>query len=443
MTLPLQNENNVWPLWKKILFRFFFIYLILRAAPWMLFNNIPGVYAVTKYYNKFIDRIIRASNAYIFHVSKVLIKTQGTSDASWNWAQFYLYVCIAVAGCIIWSLIEHRKTNYVKLNYWLCLIVRYYLVFLSFYYGFAKIYLQQMPYPSQSQMATPVGDLLPMRLAWVFMGYSKGYETFAGFMEVVVGILLLYRRTTTLGVLLAVAVYSNVVMINLNYDVPVKLFSINILVFCLFLLANELNRILCFFVWNKPAAVCSLYDYSYPKKWMRNAAYILKILFIISAFVIPVLNHGEIRYAYHPPLSSKSNPIRPGFYNVILYKINHDTIPFSPQDSMRWQNVIFENGAQTGSIKTADTIFRQRYRRGYFRFVADTAQHTIMFGKLPTDSAMRTDVVLFMHYQIPNDSIIQLSGKENNDSLFIVLQRTNHHFPLAEKQFHWLSNYNR
>lgn len=444
MTLALQNENDVWPLWKKILFRFFFIYLILRSAPWMWLDNIPGVYSVTKYYNEFIDWIVRISNANIFHVSKVLVKTPGSGDASWNWAQQWLYLCITATGCLIWWFIEHRKKNYIKLNYWLCLIVRYYLVLIAFEYGFSKIFLQQMPFPSQSQMATPVGDLLPMRLAWMFMGYSKGYEFFTGFAEVLVGILLLYRKTITLGVLLALAVFTNVMIINFSYDVPVKLFSINVVVFCLYLLANELNRILCFFVLNKPAAVSSIYYFSYPKKWMYNAAKVFKFLFIVAVFFIPILNHGKIKYAYHPAsYAPGSNPIKPGFYNVIIYKINNDTIPFSDEDSMRWQNVIFENGAQTGSIKTEDTIFRQRYKRGYFRYKADTSQRTISFRKLPTDSAMRTDVVLFMHYQIPNDSIIQLSGKENNDSLYVVLKRTNHHFQLTEKQFHWMSNYNR
>src|SRR5436305_12753305 len=117
-------------------------------------------------------------------------------------------------------------------------------------------------------------------------------------MEVLVGILLLFRKTATLGVLLALAVFSNVMVMNLSYDIPVKIFSINIVVFCLFLLANELNRILCFFVLNKPAAVCSIYHFSYPKKWMRNTRYVLKIIFIITLIILPFYNYWHLKYGH-------------------------------------------------------------------------------------------------------------------------------------------------
>lgn len=442
MTLAVQNENDVWPLWKKILFRFFFIYLILQATPWMWLDNIPGIYFITRYYDLFIDWIVRAANAYIFHLRKVLVPVAGSGDTSWGWVQQWLFLCIAAAGCLIWSLVE-RKKNYIKLNYWLCLIVRYYLVLIAFEYGFSKIFLRQMPFPAQSQLATPLGDFLPMRLAWMFMGYSKTYEFFAGFMEVLAGILLLLRKTATLGVLLALAVFSNVTVMNLSYDIPVKIFSINIVVLCLFLLANELNRILCFFVLNKPAAVCSIYHFSYSKKWMRNTRYILKIVFVIAVIILPFYQYWQLKYGHQiAPTVSRANPIKSGIYDVIVFKVNKDSLPISPSDSLRWQDVIFENG-YAGSIKTADTIFRQRYKRGYFGYETDTSQHIINFRKLPTDSAMSNAIVLTMHYQIPDDNTIQLWGKENNDSLYVLLKRSNRHFQLAEKQFHWLSEYNR
>src|SRR5206468_6403320 len=99
----------------------------------------------------FIDWTVRTSNTYIFHVRKVLVPVAGSGDTSWGWTLQWLLLCIAVTGCLIWSLIERRKNNYIKLNYWLCLIVRYYLIIIAFEYGFSKIFLRQMPFPSQSQ----------------------------------------------------------------------------------------------------------------------------------------------------------------------------------------------------------------------------------------------------------------------------------------------------
>ena len=258
---------------------------------------------------------------------------------------------------------------------------------------------------------------------------------------------MLFRKTATLGVLLALAVYTNVLVINLSYDVPVKLFSINVVICCLYLLLNDLNRILCFFVFDKPAARCNVFYFPYSKNWMRNARYILKPLFIIAVFIIPFYRYWQLKYGHHtssvvakpiPP-----NPIKPGIYDVVVFKLNQDSLPISSSDSLRWQDVIFEHGPNSGSIKTTDTIFRQRYRRGYFRYETNTEQHIINFRKLPTDSAMSQAIVLSMHYEIPDNNTIQLWGKKNNDSLYVLLKKSNRHFQLSERQFHWLSDYSK
>ena len=48
-----------------------------------------------------------------------------------------------------------------------------------------------MPFPALSQLATPLGDLLPMRFSWLFIGYSAPYQFFSGAMETIAGLLLL------------------------------------------------------------------------------------------------------------------------------------------------------------------------------------------------------------------------------------------------------------
>lgn len=116
-----------------------------------------------------------------------------------------------------------------------------------------------MVFPSLHQLATPLGDLLPMRLSWLFIGYSSPYQIFSGVMEVFAGSLLLYRRTATLGAFVAAGVFTNVMMLNMCYDIPVKIFSMQLVAVSLFLLANESKRMICFFILNKPADTCSIY----------------------------------------------------------------------------------------------------------------------------------------------------------------------------------------
>src|SRR5262249_42923784 len=133
------------------------------------------------------------------------------------------------------------------------LFTRYYVALVALSYGIIKLFALQMPFPNLSQLATPLGDFLPMRLSWMFIGYSQPYQFFSGAMEVLAALLLLYRKTATLGVLMACAVFTNVMVLNLSYDIPVKIYSAEIVFFCLFLLANEIKRIVNFFILNKPA----------------------------------------------------------------------------------------------------------------------------------------------------------------------------------------------
>ena len=85
-----------------------------------------------------------------------------------------------------------------------------------------------MIFPNQSQLATPLGDFLPMRFSWMFIAYSTPYQMFSGAMEVLAGLLLFNRKTITLRLCVATSVFLNVMVLNLCYDIPVKIFSIHL-----------------------------------------------------------------------------------------------------------------------------------------------------------------------------------------------------------------------
>src|SRR6185436_5234324 len=97
-------------------------------------------------------------------------------------------------------------------------------------YGIAKVLKLQFAAIGPIGLLRTYGEDSPMRLLWAFMGHSRPYNWFIGLSEVVGGVLLLFRRTTTLGALLLIAVMTNVVMLNLCYDVPVKLHASHLLI---------------------------------------------------------------------------------------------------------------------------------------------------------------------------------------------------------------------
>ena len=90
-------------------------------------------------------------------------------------------------------------------------------------YGAAKIFPWQFPAPTLSKLIQRYGDSSPMGLLWTFMGASRSYSFFGGATELLAGMLLVVPRLATLGALVCIGVMSNVLMLNLGYDVPVKL----------------------------------------------------------------------------------------------------------------------------------------------------------------------------------------------------------------------------
>src|SRR5882757_6027087 len=116
-------------------------------------------------------------------------------------------------------------------------------------YGAAKVVDMQFA-PSISNMDTRVVDMRPMTVAWSFFGYSFGYEFFIGCSKAVAAILLLLRRTATLGAILMVTIMSNIVFVNFAFDVCVKFFSFSYLVMSVYLLLDDAPRLVNFLLLN-------------------------------------------------------------------------------------------------------------------------------------------------------------------------------------------------
>src|SRR5215469_2793011 len=95
-------------------------------------------------------------------------------------------------------------------------------------YGVKKLVGAQFPGPSLSRLMQPFGQASPLGLMWTFMGASQLYSFFAGMGETVGGALVLVPRLVTLGALISLAMTTNVLVLNLCYDVPRKIFSIHL-----------------------------------------------------------------------------------------------------------------------------------------------------------------------------------------------------------------------
>jgi len=126
------------------------------------------------------------------------------------------------------------------------------------------------------------GESSPMRLLWTFMGASAPYTVFAGLAEVIPGILLFFRRTSTLGAMASAAVMLNIVLMNFCYDVPVKLYSTHLLLMALFLLLPDVGPMWQFFVRRREAVLTGVWVPRFERKALRIGAYCLQGLTIFA-----------------------------------------------------------------------------------------------------------------------------------------------------------------
>lgn len=437
MTQTTQPASANWTILQKIAFRFFCIYFLLNITPWTWLNNtIPGLGYLTAYYQNAIEWIVKLFNKYWFHFPVTTIVNNGSGDTSFNWERVFTYLLLTLAGCLAWSLLDQKRKSYIQANYWLSTFVRYFLITMCFVYGIDKWYALQMPFPNQSQLATTLGDFLPMRFSWLFIGYSTPYEMFSGAMEILAGVLLLNRKTITLGLCVALAVFTNVMVLNLCYDIPVKIFSIHLVIYCYYLLYNDCKRLVDFFIFNRSVDANTIHHISFPEKWMRITRIVLKLAFIAIFVVMPFYTTR----GWYQSLLKESNtrPISPGIYDVSIFAVNKDTIPALITDTLRWKDIIFEKGG-LASVGSTDTAFRQRYRRGYFTFIVDSTHSTIVFKKFISDK----DAMISFHYAMPDSNTLTLWGTRKTNSLYLLLKKSRRHFQLADKQFHWISEANR
>jgi hypothetical protein len=176
---------------------------------------------------------------HIFHTTSSLVFTGNSRDTDFFWIQTFWLLIVAIAATAVWSVLDRRREDYPTLQKWFRVFIRLAVASQMFEYGMTKVIPVQFPAPSLITLVTPVGNLSRQGLLWTFIGASPAYEIATGCAELVAGILLLVPRTAMLGALVAFADMAQVFVLNMTYDVGVKLVSFHLLMMSLFLLVSS------------------------------------------------------------------------------------------------------------------------------------------------------------------------------------------------------------
>jgi hypothetical protein len=186
----------------------------------------------------------------------------GSGDRLFAYCNAFSDLVLAIAITVIWSVASILwrgwrglgRPDYDTLHAWMRLIVRFHLMYQMIVYGALKVWCSQFPPIVDGQLEAKYGDSSPMGLLWRFMQFSQPYTSATGVVEYTCGVLLLFRRTTLLGALCAAGATLQVFLLNMCFDVPVKLMSGHLLLMALTLIVPDVPRLARFFLLGRPIA---------------------------------------------------------------------------------------------------------------------------------------------------------------------------------------------
>ncbi len=239
----MENENK--PV--KFLSEFSHLYAIL------LVFFIPFPFFLLPYQNKistilFGDLISFSTNVFF---GKNLDNKEISSDSLEMFILVFLLLIISVLLQLILKNISKWETIKAKIFYFIKAIILCYLVTILFKYGFDKIFKKQFYLPEPNILYTPFGQLDKDILYWSTMGTSYTYSVITGILEVIAGLFILIRKTRTIGLILCLGILFNILLINISFDISVKLFSCCLIFFTLVLLSPTLPNMPRFFLGKK------------------------------------------------------------------------------------------------------------------------------------------------------------------------------------------------
>jgi hypothetical protein len=423
-----------WSSWQRILFRFLFLYFVIQVLPldWKFFREVLSIqWGKLEFYDLF-----KLTRYY-----PVFFQLSGFA----NWA---VAAALALVGTAVWTYRGKPAINYEWWYYWLRVMLRYRLAVGIIAYGLIKVFPLQMPYPSLSNLHTNYGDFLGWKIYFHTLGITQNYEIFLGSVEVVAGILLLFRRTATFGAGIIIGFVGNIFAANIAYQAGESVYSAYLLVIALVIFAYDAPRLYRLLVQGR-FTNANRFKPVFSDQKIVNLKRILKggfAFFVILLSVTTYANYGRSPYKLPSTPGLKGAY---GFYNVKEFRFNNQVIPYSTTDSNRWQNVVFEKWA-TMSVKTAKSIMLDlsagdEYHekdedrnfesagvggRRYFAYRADTADHYLF---LQNKNPHHKSETFRLQFSRPNDSTVVLQGvNEKNDSVYAELNRIERKYMLFE-----------
>ena len=416
------QQGAKWSLGARLAFRFCFVYFglfcLLTQISMPLHIDIPDPSTLWPF-----RQIVIWTATHVFHVAGPLVYTGGSGDRTFDWVLQFCMLAVALLVTALWSVLDRNRPNYATAYKWFRLFIRFALAGQMLRYGWEKAVPLQMPFPDLYTLMEPYGNLSPMGVLWASIGASPAYEIFAGCAEILGGILLILPRTTMLGALVCLADMTQVFMLNMTYDVPVKLFSFHLILRSLFLLAPDIRRLLDLFFFNRPVQPSRQFPLFATPRANRIA--------VAAQLVFGVALIGSNAYGswtgWHQYGGGRPKSALYGIWNVEQLTRDGQSRPPLLSENDRWRRVIFQSPTRAAFQKMDESFVR-------YGAAIDTRNNTL---KLTKDSDQNW--AASFTYTRPAPDRLVLEGEIDGHNEKMELQLVN--FLLVSRGFHWIQEY--
>lgn len=427
--MPRQGASR-WNLPTRIAFRFCVVYLSLYGLFVQLVGtliSIPKVDIPDLSSLPPLRPVVFWVAGHIFGLRLPLVYSgSGSGDKTYDWVMVLCFLMIAAVATVVWSVLDRKRLSYPRFHAWFRLFLRFGVAGQMLTYGIVKLFPLQMPYPSLTRLLEPYGNFSPMGVLWYSIGASPAYEMACGSAELLAGVLLLIPRTALLGALVTMGVTSEIFILNMTYDVPVKILSSHLLLMALFLAAPELSRVADFFLRDR-AVGRSLQPSLFRTARANRFAVIAQMVFAVWLIgnVVYGAWSGWSEYGGGAPRSALS-----GIWTVDHLSIDGQERSPLLNDYGRWKRVVFDY-PEYMSYQRMDDSFA-----GYGAAI-DTKSQTI--------ALTRSDDKKFkgsLHYQRPKPDQLVLDGDVGGHPMHMQLALMDRNqFTLVSRGFHWVQDY--
>lgn len=340
----------VWRLATRVAFRFCFVYFGLYILLGQM-NFIPFIPPLQRFAP--IEPTVMWVIKNVFHDDRTLQVFGGSGDKMFDWVFVLCLLTFSAVVTLLWSVIDRRRHNYVWLQKWFRVYLRFGVATTMLGYGMQKAIPLQMPAPSLTRLLEPYGNFSPMGVLWASIGASFPYERVVGLAELLAAGLLFIPQTVLLGGLVSLADSIQIFTLNMTYDVPVKLFSFHLVLLSLLILAPDARRLLNLFVFNKVVEPSRQ-----PPLGRRRR--VIQFGIVAQLLLGVYFFWGAYQSANQAFYTRGGGAPRPPLYGVwVIEKMAIDGVERAPlvTDYDRWRRVVIQSGTTMNFWRMDDTTF--------------------------------------------------------------------------------------